>query len=770
MEQPLIQISFFQGLKKTAPFLRPFSVDEACTFFTPHFPPLVEKEDRQKEGHQFSFNIYKPGKTRGSDNVDSMTGIVLDFDNKDGDFVSIESVTDKLYAKRLIYWWYTTWSHTSSLPRWRLIIPFSQPLPKEHWLDVYRKMIVFLGSPPGIDPACQTVSHMWYPPFRCKVQPFQAQDRREGYLFNPLGADHLLSPLQRAEYEASQKPRNEKRAFLEEANVIDDREISELLQFIGADDYHDWVKVGMTLHHHFGGTMQGFSLWNEWSRRSSKYKGDADLHAHWRTFERAQNPVTLGTLIYLAQENGYRRPSKLESNAFTSRVSNPRNDAPEVLAEDREAEDAFEDDTALEEEDDTSEWDLDFKDFPLVDVQKMPTAFLKGLFQYLSGCSLYVNPVYALAATIVTGGFLMRKTLERKEKLSTNFMTLSIGPTGTGKTQVFQGIENLLIRLEQNTHLASKLISQQGIVDALKSKEACLFLLNDEAAYAAEAMKSKTISHHEMAVEELKLKLFNNPMSITPPCAKGADLMPIMRPFFCELATSTPNILTAFVPRDFTSGLLPRYFILHEKLRRLDENPNWTFDIPEGLVPQIRKHCTLASDETPERVFESGASELLKQFRDHVNRARDRVLDQPYSTSQEIHGASLTRLFEHAKKLAYLASVKDGARYVVSHEAMAWAINVVLLSHRNMREIIDNNIHENRTEQMRDRVLKIIQKVSKGKWVPKARTLQYITFLTRRELDDILIKLADEGMIEIRQKGKQYFSIRSTTPRERKKQ
>ena len=291
----------------------------------------------------------------------------------------------------------------------------------------------------------------------------------------------------------------------------------------------------------------------------------------------------------------------------------------------------------------------------------------------------------------------------------------------------------------------------------------------DAAAYAAEAMKSKTISHHELAVEELKLKLFNNPTSITPPCSKGADLTPIMRPFFCELATSTPNILTAFVPRDFTSGLLPRYFLMYEKLRCLEENPNWTFDIPEGLVPLIEKQCNLASDETPQRTFEKEASDLLKKFSERVKSARERILEQPYSTSQEIHGASLTRLVEQAKKLTFLASEKDGSRYVVRENAVVWAISVVLLSYRNMREIIDNNIFENRTEQMRARVLDIIQKASNGKWVPKARTLRNITFLTRRELDDILIKLEEDGMIQIRKEGEKRFLIRSTSRRERNK-
>lgn len=768
MEQPLIHVSFFQGLKKVPPVLRSFSVDEACTFFTPHFPPIVGKENRQKEGHQFSFNIYKEGTTRGTDNVESMTGVVLDFDNKDGDFVSIESITDKLYAKRLIYFWYTTWSHTATLPRWRMIIPFSHPLPKEQYKAVYRKVLVLLDNPPGLDPAGETIAQMWYPPFRCAGQPFQAQARREGYLLNPLGIDNMLSPLQRAEYEASQKPRNEKRAFLQEADALEDPEIRELLQFISADDYHDWVKVGMTLHHHFGGTTQGFSLWNDWSRRSAKYKGDHDLLIHWKTFERAQNPVTIGTLIYLAQENGYRRTSRFDSRAYASVSTSIANDVPDICGDDVE-EDSTPEDVDEEKNDVDSDLGSDFQDFPRVDPQEMPIPFLNGIFQYLSGCSLYVNPVYALAATIVTGGFLMRKTMPKKEKLNTNFMALSIGPTGTGKTQVFQGIENLLLELEQQKYVASKLISQQGIVEALKARDACLFLLNDEAAYAAEAMKSKTISHHELAVEELKLKLFNNPTSITPPCSKGADLTPIMRPFFCELATSTPNILTAFVPRDFTSGLLPRYFLMYEKLRCLEENPNWTFDIPEGLVPLIEKQCNLASDETPQRTFEKEASDLLKKFSERVKSARERILEQPYSTSQEIHGASLTRLVEQAKKLTFLASEKDGSRYVVRENAVVWAISVVLLSYRNMREIIDNNIFENRTEQMRARVLDIIQKASNGKWVPKARTLRNITFLTRRELDDILIKLEEDGMIQIRKEGEKRFLIRSTSRRERNK-
>lgn len=46
--------------------------------------------------------------------------------------------------------------------------------------------------------------------------------------------------------------------------------------------YPEWLKIGMALHHEFGGA--GFQLWNEWSAKGRKYRGPADLLAHWRTF------------------------------------------------------------------------------------------------------------------------------------------------------------------------------------------------------------------------------------------------------------------------------------------------------------------------------------------------------------------------------------------------------------------------------------------------------------------------------------------------------
>ena len=46
-------------------------------------------------------------------------------------------------------------------------------------------------------------------------------------------------------------------------------QIDHLLQYIGADDYQNWIKVGMGLKSEFGDS--GLQLWDKWSQSSEKY-------------------------------------------------------------------------------------------------------------------------------------------------------------------------------------------------------------------------------------------------------------------------------------------------------------------------------------------------------------------------------------------------------------------------------------------------------------------------------------------------------------------
>lgn len=79
------------------------------------------------------------------------------------------------------------------------------------------------------------------------------------------------------------------------ANAQEARKI--LAQHDPDGDYLEvWLPLGAALHYEFGGSEEGFLLWDEWSSKGSKYKGPADLDTHWRSFHcDHDNPVTLAS-------------------------------------------------------------------------------------------------------------------------------------------------------------------------------------------------------------------------------------------------------------------------------------------------------------------------------------------------------------------------------------------------------------------------------------------------------------------------------------------
>lgn len=68
------------------------------------------------------------------------------------------------------------------------------------------------------------------------------------------------------------------------------------------DDRDGWLKVGMALHHEFGGDDEGFNLWCEFSKQSPKFNR-ADQKRVWRSFdEEADALVRMATLVKAAAQ------------------------------------------------------------------------------------------------------------------------------------------------------------------------------------------------------------------------------------------------------------------------------------------------------------------------------------------------------------------------------------------------------------------------------------------------------------------------------------
>src|SRR5262249_7599868 len=83
--------------------------------------------------------------------------------------------------------------------------------------------------------------------------------------------------------------------------------IREALAFISAESYETWICIGMALHS-TGWDERAFPIWDEWSCTAPEKYKDADLRKKWDSFHsplEGRRPITLGTLFYMAQKNGW---------------------------------------------------------------------------------------------------------------------------------------------------------------------------------------------------------------------------------------------------------------------------------------------------------------------------------------------------------------------------------------------------------------------------------------------------------------------------------
>ena len=123
--------------------------------------------------------------------------------------------------------------------------------------------------------------------------------------------DELLQRFRRVVDEAKEARKGKQAAVTtqtSQSSVIPQSataKVESALAYISPDcGYDDWIKIGMAIHAELGAGAQG--VWDYWSRKGSKYCGEAAIASHWRSFD--GGGVTGGTLFRLAMDAGWRPP------------------------------------------------------------------------------------------------------------------------------------------------------------------------------------------------------------------------------------------------------------------------------------------------------------------------------------------------------------------------------------------------------------------------------------------------------------------------------
>ena len=85
-----------------------------------------------------------------------------------------------------------------------------------------------------------------------------------------------------------------------------DEWLGDALRTIPADDYHDWLRVGLALKGELGDS--GWVYFQQWSASSTKYDGDAACLRKWRGLK-PDGSVNIATVVWMAERHGFRMPA-----------------------------------------------------------------------------------------------------------------------------------------------------------------------------------------------------------------------------------------------------------------------------------------------------------------------------------------------------------------------------------------------------------------------------------------------------------------------------
>lgn len=95
---------------------------------------------------------------------------------------------------------------------------------------------------------------------------------------------------------------------------VSTNELREIITNIPpTSDYEEFIQIGMAIHEVTHGDSDGFEIWDEWCSKSDKYNPN-QMVQKWHSFGKGSNTVGLGTLIMIAQENGYKQSVTFDSD------------------------------------------------------------------------------------------------------------------------------------------------------------------------------------------------------------------------------------------------------------------------------------------------------------------------------------------------------------------------------------------------------------------------------------------------------------------------
>lgn len=287
--------------------------EKLCSAFTTH------KVSPSKVGRYF-VGGYFSGNVRRDEFLVQRTLLVLDID--DSEMTQAELEFDLILGLDCAFVVYSTYSHTKDAAKVRVVIPLSRGVTPVEYRELSQKFVAELGI--KCDPCSFKPNQVMYTP-RCKSLDDAWSMRMDGECLDvePLlvgsdsGVVDVGFDLESADVSADVEDAVKGMLAVVAAEPLDisDNEVSAYLDAYPSlgSEYHDWLNVGLALHHQYRGSEQGFELWFDWSNVGCDDEGfereREDRHDLWIKYKgfgngQREKPRTFASVKHAVKERG----------------------------------------------------------------------------------------------------------------------------------------------------------------------------------------------------------------------------------------------------------------------------------------------------------------------------------------------------------------------------------------------------------------------------------------------------------------------------------
>lgn len=566
---------------------------------------------------------------------------------------------------------------------------------------------------------------------------------------------------------------------------ISDATLKSMLESIDCyDDYEDWVSVGMALHHATDGN--GVDLWREWSSQSSKYD-DSQIDHRWHGFGKSSNPITVGTLIKKAKDNGWIEPVTMDGHEpelqgwFAKAVTG----SPVVEGVTKE---------------DIEKAHNPIKNCP-VDVSTIdltqPPGFTGEVTRWINTqCADPRLELAAAGALFALGNIVgLRHVEDSPYQTKTNLAFFCIAGSGTGKDSVLSAVKRLmqkagLIRIvhggfKSDREIYANLIRNQMacyIVDEIGGRlakianarkggaahldgvmESFMEIYTKASSFISLTGDAKADMDKDLRDEYAKFqaKIDNNedPNGFAERALKSIEARlsaegVIEAPFLSLMGFATPRQFSSLMTiENVETGFLGRTVLIQEHDNNPQPNPNFTRPpMPMGMELKLKQLAWGGNDASNEyRIEYYGKPEKVG----HTEEAKNLLKDlqgwcwQLTQSHIDSHGGTFTalyrRLYEKIIKLAVVMGAADGI-IDVDHIAYATAMSLRDI-HEKVQAVTIEDASFDRADKMMMTILRIVESNKQGMTMAQILNRSSFRKFRKEDVENGIRTLAENGKI-----------------------